>query len=93
MVIDGESRRVTCNINHKNFSFTGETNVTEYNRSALIQKLNAVVAASDDVRANSEHLLNSPNIRAKIEDVNSEKYRNMINKLVETNKDVIANKL
>ena len=53
----------------------------------------STVAASDDVRANSEHLLNSPNIRAKIEDVNSEKYRNMINKLVETNKDVIANKL
>ena len=53
----------------------------------------STVAASDDVRANSEHLLNSPNIRAKIEDVNSEKYRNMINKLVETNMDVIANKL
>ena len=70
-------------------------NVTEYNclNSALIQKLNAVVAASDDVRANSEHLLNSPNIRAKIKDVNSEKYLNMINKLVEKNKDVIANKL
>ena len=74
MVIDGESRRVTCTINNKHFSFTGETNVTEYNCSALIQKCNAVVAASDDVRANSEHLLNSPNICAKIEDVNSEKY-------------------
>ena len=32
----------------------GETNVTEYNCSALIQKLNAVVATSDDDRANSD---------------------------------------
>ena len=71
----------------------GENNVTEYNCSALIQKLNAVVATSDDDRANSERLLNSPNIGAKIEDVNSEKYRNMINELVKKNKDVIANKL
>ena len=62
MIIDGETRRVTCTINNKHFSFTGETNVTEYNCSALIQKLNAVVAASDDDKANSEHLLNSPNV-------------------------------
>ena len=93
MIIDGEIRRVTCSINNKHFSFMGETRVTEYNCSALIQTLNAVVATSDDDRANSEHLLNSPNICAKIEDVNSEKYRNMINELVEKNKDVIANKL
>jgi hypothetical protein len=93
MIIDGESRRVTCTINNKHFSCTGETNVTEYNCSALIQKLIAVVAASADDKAKSEHLLNSPNICAKIEDVNSEKYRNMINKLVEKNKIVIANKL
>jgi hypothetical protein len=54
MSIDGETRRVTCTINNKHFSFMGETNVTEYNCSALIQKLNAVVATSDDDRANSD---------------------------------------
>jgi hypothetical protein len=47
MIIDGETRRVTCTINKKHFSFTGETDITEYNCSALIQKLNAVVATSD----------------------------------------------
>jgi hypothetical protein len=65
MVIDGETRRVTCNINDKHFSFMRETNVTEYNCSAVIQKLNAVVATSDDDRENSELLLNSPNICAR----------------------------
>jgi hypothetical protein len=60
----------------------GENNVTEYNCSALIQKLNAVVATSDDDRANSELLLNPPNICTKIEDVNSEKHRNILNEEV-----------
>jgi hypothetical protein len=51
------------------------------------------VAANNDDRVNSEQLLNFPNIRAKIENADSEKYRSMINELVEKNKDVIANKL
>jgi hypothetical protein len=51
------------------------------------------VAASSDVGVNSEHLIQPSNVQARIEDVNSEIYRNMINDLVTKNKDVIANKL
>jgi hypothetical protein len=93
MVIDGENRRETCKINDEQFPFIGEPKLSEYNCSALIQKLNAVVAASSDVGINSEHLIQPPNVQARIKDVNSEIYRNMINDLVTKNKDVIANKL
>jgi hypothetical protein len=57
MVIDGENRRVTCKINNEQFSFIGEPKLSDYNCSALIQKLNAVVAASSDGGVNSEHLI------------------------------------
>jgi hypothetical protein len=62
-----------------------EMHLSDYNCSALIRKLNAVVAASNDQRVNSEHLLDSTSVRAKIEDINSERYRNMINEFAEKN--------
>jgi hypothetical protein len=90
---DGTLLTVTCKINDEQFSFIGEPKLSDYNCSALIQKLNAFVAASNDVGVNSEHLIHPSNVQARIEDVNSEIYRNMINDLVTKNKDVIANKL
>ena len=56
MVIDGENRRVTCRINDEQFLFVGEPKLSDYNCSALMQKLNALVAKSDGNRVNSERL-------------------------------------
>ncbi len=47
----------------------GETKLSDYNCSALIQKLNAVEAASNDNRVNSERLSNLPDVRVRIEEI------------------------
>jgi hypothetical protein len=93
LVLDGETRQVTYKMLRKTFSLIAETGNSIYAYSPLIQLLNATVATSNEKGDNIALKVENPVSKVIIDDVNSEMYRNKIDKLLELNKDVIADKL
>jgi hypothetical protein len=90
LILDGKTRRVTYKMKGKTFSLIADTGNSSYAYSSLIQLLNATVANTNDNRENIALKVEKPVSKVIIDDVNSEMYRNKIDKLLELNKDVIA---
>jgi hypothetical protein len=93
LVLDGETRRVNYKIKGRTYSLIADTGNSNYAYSPLIQLLNATVANPINKGEIIAVKVETPVSKVKIDDVNSEMYRNKIDKLLEFNKDVIADKL
>jgi hypothetical protein len=93
LVLDGETRRVTYKMKGKTVSLKAETGNSSYAYSPLIQLLNVTVVTTNEKGDNIALKVENPVSKVIIDDVNSEMYRNKMDKLLESNKDVIADKL
>jgi len=93
LVLDGENRRVTYKIKGKTYSLIADTGTSSYDYSPIIQLLNATVAKAMNKGENTAVKVETPISKVVIDDVNSEIFRNKIDRLLELNKDVIADKL